>query len=98
MRVVLEHMEKLFEQVYKNEYEEFKEVDTMLEGALPTYSEIRLMNAKAEGLEEGRELEHEELTKKNVRNMVKSNLTAEQISQYLDISLDEVHQILEEKL
>ncbi len=55
MCVLIEHIAKLTDQLYKQEYEEFREVDSMYEGAILTYSEEAAIKAKEEGREEGRE-------------------------------------------
>ncbi len=53
MRVLIEHIAKLTDQLYKQEYEEFREVDSMYEGAILTYSEEAALKAEAKGREEG---------------------------------------------
>ncbi len=53
MRVLIEHIAKLTDQLYKQEYDEFREVDSMYEGAILTYSEEAALKAEAKGREEG---------------------------------------------
>jgi hypothetical protein len=51
-RIVLEHMERLYRELY-NPYEELTEVDTMLKDRLLTYSEEAELRGREKGIKEG---------------------------------------------
>jgi hypothetical protein len=46
VRLISDHIDRLLSELYKNRYEEFKEADEMLQGALKTYSEIAAEQAR----------------------------------------------------
>ncbi|MDR3353825.1 MAG: hypothetical protein LBO21_02155 [Synergistaceae bacterium] len=78
-RIVLEHMERLYRELF-GQYEEFTEVDTMLRDRVLTYSEEAELKGRQEGRQEGKY----EMAKNLLANGVPPEIIAKSSGMSLD--------------
>jgi predicted transposase/invertase (TIGR01784 family) len=75
MRSVLEHMERLYRELYR-EYDEFKEADVVLQEKILTYSEEAELRGMERGMERGREARTVEMARNFLLNGVSPDIVA----------------------
>jgi predicted transposase/invertase (TIGR01784 family) len=84
-RIVLEHMERLYRELFA-QYDEFKEGDVMLRDRILTYSEEAELKGKAEGRAEGKF--------EVARNFLAMGLTLEQVAEGTGLPQNELQALL----
>jgi predicted transposase/invertase (TIGR01784 family) len=92
-RIVLEHMERLYRELY-SQYRELTEVDVMLKNRLLTYSEEAELRGRKEGREEGKKEGREEGKKDMARRLLSRGISLDIIAESAELPLDTVKALI----